>query len=130
MLRPIRTSEPVSKASKVLSNPKSSKSVKSVAGSALSQKHGGGKKKEAGPAEGQRPRPTWRSAVGLGDDCGRTQPSRPAPSRDVTFDLVERQGERRRLVADGVLGRGLVEDRPVTRVLDRVAQERRPCLGY
>ena len=40
------TSKPVaSKAAKVLSNPKSSKSVKSVAGSALSQKHGGGKKK-------------------------------------------------------------------------------------
>ena len=40
------TSKPVaSKASKVLSNPRSSKSVKSVAGSALSQKHGGGKKK-------------------------------------------------------------------------------------
>ena len=37
------TSKPV--AAKVLSNPKSSKSVKSVAGSALSQKHGGGKKK-------------------------------------------------------------------------------------
>ena len=37
------TSKPV--ASKVLSNPRSSKSVKSVAGSALSQKHGGGKKK-------------------------------------------------------------------------------------
>ena len=40
------TSKPVaSKAAKVLSNPKSSKSVKSVAGSALSQKHGAGKKK-------------------------------------------------------------------------------------
>ena len=40
------TSKPVaSKAAKVLSNPKSSKSVKSVAGSALSQKHSGGKKK-------------------------------------------------------------------------------------
>ena len=37
------TSKPV--ASKVLRNPRSSKSVKSVAGSALSQKHGGGKKK-------------------------------------------------------------------------------------
>ena len=45
MAHPKTTSKPVAtKASKALSNPKSSKATKSIAGSALSQKHGTKKK--------------------------------------------------------------------------------------